>query len=441
MACTRREVNMDKRCIKAAVVLLGALVGASMFDCKSASALQNGWIQSSPSGYSTCFDAAINDSGTRAGSCLTSNQEISFVQLASASAPTQLAALPSTANGVPCGVTALSNAGAGQEIIMGWCNDANAVSQGVYWKSSTPTTAPTLLQPSSLGLAPDVQTQAVAVSAEGMMVGVSISSSGTKTPVTWSSAGVATQLQAPVGSVNTNCEPVDISDAAPPPPPYYIGERTTAIVGNCKDAGAGGGNKIVLWQSASAGYTVLAPPSGAKSCIAIAVNLGATVLGQCDYPGDVTHPVLFTAGSYSVALSAVNGAPTSKIFAVDINDLGNVACNYLNASGVKQPCLWSSPFSGTYALPIALPTPDAGIAVAIGNNGKVIGNYDVSGSGHWLPFSTPSYSLTSVSGGSPSGGYSSQQTSVSKMSRGGAFQAGTWIGADFDAVDVVKPVP
>jgi hypothetical protein len=441
MVCGRKEVNMDKRCIKAAVVLLGALVGASMLDCKSASALQNGWIQSSPSGYSTCFDAAINDSGTRAGSCLTRNQEESFVQLGNASAPTQLAALPSTANGVPCGITALSNASAGAEIIMGWCNDASAVSQGVFWKSSTPTTAPTLLQPlSPLGLAPDVQTQAVAVSAEGMMVGVSISSSGTKTPVTWSSAGVATQLEAPVGSVNTNCEPVDISDAAPPPPPYYIGEKTTAIVGNCKDAGAGGGNKIVLWQSTSAGYTVLAPPSGAKSCVAIAVNLVATVLGQCNYPGDVTHPEVFTARGYSVTLSAV-GAPTSKIFAVDINDSGDVACNYLNASGVKQPCLWTSPLLGTYALPIALPTPNGGIAVAIGNNGKVIGNYDVSGSGHWLPFSTPSYSLTSVSGGSPDGRYTDEQTSVSKMSRGGAFEAGTWIDLVMTAVDIVKAVP
>jgi hypothetical protein len=423
---------MDKRCIKAAVVLLGALAGASMLDCKSASALQNGWIQSSPSGYSACFDAAINDSGTRAGSCLFRNQEISFVQFGNAPTPTQLAALPSTANGVPCGITALSNASAGAEIIMGWCNDANAVSQGVFWKSSTPTTAPTLLQPLS-GLAPDEQTQAVAVNSSGVMVGVSISASGTKTPVTWSSTGAASQLSAPLGSVNANCAPVDISDASPP-----------AIVGNCEDAGTGGGNKIVLWKGASAAYTVLAPPGGGpKSCTALNVNFLAMVLGQCDYAGDVTRAVVWGSlrGVGLSVLGSINLNGMSKTYAVDMNDNGAVACNYLNANGSKQPCLWDPSDSNSNATAITLPTANGGIAVAIGNTGKVVGNYDVSGSGSWLPFSTPPYGYTSVSGGSPDGNSSGEQTSVSKMTRGGAFEAGTWIRVDFVAVDVVKSVP
>jgi hypothetical protein len=425
---------MDKRTIKAAVAVLGALVGASMLDCKSASALSNGWIQSSPSGYSTCFDSAINDSGTRAGNCIVSNHEIGFVQLGNAPAPTQLAALPSTANGVPCGITALSNASAGNEIIMGWCNDANAVSQGVFWKSSTPTTAPTLLRPLSLlGLDPDVQTQAAAVNSSGVMVGVSISSSGTKTPVTWSSTGAATQLAAPLGSVNTNCVPIDISDASTP-----------EIVANCQDAATGGGNKIVYWQGAGATYKVLGLPPGATSCTFITVNANGQGLGQCDYPGDVTHAVAYSSArglGYSV-LTNINLNNTSKTYAVDMNDNGTVACNYFNTNGSKQPCLWDPSDGNFNANTIALPTSNGGIAVAIGNNGKVVGNYDVSGSGYWLPFSTPPYNRTSVSGGSPSGSYSGQQTSVSKMTRGGAFEAATFVEVgSWVAIDVVKSVP
>jgi hypothetical protein len=426
---------MDKRFIKAAVVVLGALAGVSMLDVKSASAQNNGWNDTSSQLADTCFDPAINDAGTAVGNCILRNLQLGFVRLATASASTQLAALPSTANGFPCGVAALSNASAGNEIIMGWCNDAKAVSQAVFWNSSTPTTAPTLLQPLSLlGLDADVRTQAVAVNSSGVMVGVSISGSGAKTPVTWSSAGAPTQLLAPLGSVNTNCEPVDISDGS-----------AFEIIGNCKDAGTGGANKIVFWVGTGGAYKALTPPSGATSCTLMTINALVQALGQCNYPGDVTHAVVWgsTGGIRLSVLTSINLNTTAKTYAVDMNDSGSVACNFLDSSGRKQPCLWHPGDGNSNASAIARPTnvsSTSGIAVAIGNNGKVAGNYDFQGGGDWIGFSTPPNSPTSIDGGSAGG--TGNPNIVSKMSRGGAFEAATWIRPlPSAAIDVVKPVP
>lgn len=196
---------MDKRTIKAAVMVLGAIAGLSMIGCRSASAQTvNDWgLVNFPA--AACDSPGINDAGTTVGDCdlYQGKGRAGFVQLLAASSPTQLAPLASTANGAPCEVTALSDippdshAQAGSEIITGWCADANAVSQGVFWISGTPTKAPTQLKPLSLlGLLPDVQTKVKGVSPAGVMIGVSINSSGKKTPVTWSSNGAPTQLGA-----------------------------------------------------------------------------------------------------------------------------------------------------------------------------------------------------------------------------------------------------
>jgi hypothetical protein len=445
----QEEIHMDKRTTKAAAVVLGAIVGLSMIDCRSASAQAvNGWGQVNiPAGK--CDSPAINDAGTTVGDCnlYQGKGRVGFVQLLGASSPTQLASLASTANGVPCVLTALSNipsgsnAQAGTEIITGRCDDANAVSQGVFWISGTPTTAPTQLMPLSplgLGLAPDVQTKVNAVSPAGVMIGVSINSSGTKTPVTWSSTGAPTQLLAPALSSNANCEPLDINEASPP-----------SILGNCKDAGTGGVTKSVVWLGTGSPYSVLPLPTGAKNCFAKVINYSGQVLGQCDFGNSVTRAVQWQSGGAAVtALMTLNGVPVSRSYAVDMNDDGNIACNYLTPSGVEAPCYWDPKHDGVLALPISLPTGSEGtaLAVAIGGKNNVIGNYYQSGDSNnyrnfgWRPFYDTFDGVTAIA--DPGAG--TGDTIVSSMSRGGVYEAAEWEQPLFTSrtyQDVVKVVP
>jgi hypothetical protein len=435
---------MDKRYVKAAAIALGAIAGLSMIDCRSASAENTAPWGAVNFPNAACDSPGINDAGTTVGNCnfYQGKGRGGFVQLLTATSPTQLAPLASTANGVPCGVTALSdippdsNAAAGSEIITGWCDDANAVSQGVFWISGKPTTAPTQLMPLSLlGLDPDVQTKVVAVSPAGVMIGVSINSSGTKTPVTWSSTGALTLFATPALSSNAGCEPVDINEASPP-----------SILGNCKDAGAGGATKSVVWQGTGSAYTVLPLPTGAKNCIAKVINYSGDILGQCDFGNSVTRAVSWNAGGSPVtALMTINNVAVSRTYAVDMNDDGIVACNYLTPSGIEAPCFWN-PRSGGQdvdAVPVTVPTDSSGpaLAVAIGDNDTIIGNYYPQGKDSRRPF----YDLF-TSGGEAVGdlGAGGGDTIVSSLSRNGLYEAAAFqkiLTYSQTYQDVVKVVP
>jgi hypothetical protein len=434
----QEEIPMDKRYIKAAAMALGAVAGLSMIDCRSASAQAlNDWgVVNFPN--AACNSPGINDAGTTVGNCnfYQGRGRGGFVQLLAAQSPTELASLASTANGAPCGVTALSDippdskAAAGTEIITGWCDDANAVSQGVFWISGKPTTAPTQLMPLSLlGLAPDVQTKVKAVSPAGVMIGVSINRSGKKTPVTWSSTGAPSQLAAPVLSSNADCEPVDINEA-----------DTPSILGNCKDAGTGGGTKPVWWHGT--GYAVLSLPTGAKNCIAKVINYSGQILGQCDFGNSVTRAVAWGPGGIPVtALMTVGDVPVSRTYAVDMNDDGAVACNYLPPNGIETPCFWE-PFGPepVNADSLNAPTepfgPVVALAVAIGDNDTVIGNYNQGGG--WRPFYVIGSGLTAVGDLGPGGG----DTIVSAMARSGLYEAAAWQQYVTQTnSDVVKVVP
>jgi hypothetical protein len=324
--------------------------------------------------------------------------------------------LASTVGGTPCAATGIDNAAAGSEIIIGWCADGDAVEQGVFWKSSTPASAPTQLQPLSLlGLLPDVKTMASVVSTTGgLIVGVSISNNGTQTPVSWSSTGAPTQLAAPLLSTNTNCVPADISDASTP-----------AIIGNCDDSGTGGGNKAVLWTSTTAAYTVLPVPRGANTCQASNINISGQILGRCDYGTDTHRVVQWGSGGTGPAvLMTVGGGTALRTYDADMNDSGVIACNYLAGSasvGFEEPCSWNPAGGNTDAVAITPPGGSSGPAttIGIGNNGKIIGIYETA-AGVVHSFHVEPGGNSATDEGSPEGGNNTIFTSLSNSGVNGA---------------------
>jgi hypothetical protein len=281
----------------------------------------------------------------------------------------------------------------------------------VFWISRTPTSAPTLLQPMSLlGLDADVQTSATGYDTAGVIVGVSINNTGTETPVVWSSAGVPTALQPPLLSVNTNCAPADLNDAATP-----------SIIGNCDNSGTGGGNKAVLWASASSAYTVLPVPTFATYCSADAINLSGQIMGECTYGTDTHRVVLWAPGGTTApqVLSTILGQTAYRTYGADLNDSGEIACNYLSTAsataGFKEPCEWNTAGGNTNAVAITEPGGANGPAILIGlaNDGKAIGVFETA-SGDIQSFSVPSGGSAGVNLGSPEGGGNTVVTSISK---------------------------
>ncbi|MBR0934492.1 hypothetical protein [Bradyrhizobium jicamae] len=415
---------MDKRYLKvtgmtkATVAILGTIAGVTMIGASPA----NAWTDDNGAGASSCTDPVVNDAGTVAGTCEVNNARRGFVKLPTGSS-TFLAGLPSEQGGVPCIVAGLSNAAAGSEIIPGACADQDFVMQGVYWNSSTPTTAPTLLKPLSLlGLLADVQTVVTAFNTPGTIVGVSIgaqgstSGQGNKTPVSWSSSGAPTQLAAPLGSMNNGCVPADVNDASTP-----------SIIGNCADAGTGGGSKAVLWQGTGAAYSVLPVPSGADYCTVSKINLSGQILGQCNYGTDTYRAAVWgPGGTAPLVLLTVASGSALRTAGVDISDSGIVACNYLAggaSAGFSEPCVWNPANGNTNATLITLPggATTAATNVWIANNGTIVGDYKTA-AGVVHPYHVPSGSTTAVDDGTPGGGPNTVATWISK---GGLFEVVT----------------
>jgi hypothetical protein len=423
---------MHKQEWKTKAAFLGVSAGALMVAALGASPAY-AWTDNDPSGVSQCTNPSTNDAGTVTGDCLVNNAKQGFVRELSSRSSTLLAPLAQTSGGAPCGTTDVNNAAAGSETIIGFCADANSVRQGVFWNAATPTTAPTLLQPLSiLGLDADVQTEATAVSAGGVIVGVSISNTGTETPVVWSSAGVPTGLSPALLQQNANCTPADISDAATP-----------SIIGNCDDSGTGGGNKAVLWANQTSAYSVLPLPSNANNCTASEINVPGQILGSCTYADDVHSAVVWGAGGTGpTVLLTVGGVTVPHTSAADINDSGMVACNYLAGSGsagFEKPCEWNTAGGATNALAITVPAGATGPAMTsgIGNNGKIVGGYETAaGVGH--PFRVESGSTIAIDDGSPEGG---PTTVTTALSTSGVYAVGTSEDATEHNHDVGETVP
>jgi hypothetical protein len=154
----------------------------------------------------------------------------------------------------------------------------------------------------------------------------------------------------------------------------------------------------------------------------IKVNVEGQILGQCNYPGDIYRVAVWGAGgTAAVVLVTVGGATESETFAVDINDSGLVACNYLNstaATDLPAACIWNSN-AGADAVAISEPAGATGPAFArsIGNNGKIAGVFGTA-TGAIHTFHVESGSTTAIDDGAA---YTGPNTRLTVMSRGGLF--------------------
>jgi hypothetical protein len=401
----KREFIMDKRYLKAMAVVLGAFTGAPTIGGISASPAY-GQTSVAPAGVSLCVAVDVNDAGTAVGTCY-AGADVPFVRLPTASTSTVLASASQA-----CQAFKIGNAQAGREIIIGWCAssryaDRRGVNQGAYWTSANPTTAPTTLLPLSLlGLDPDVQTKPQAVNASGVIVGVSLTANGTPTPVSWALDGVATQLATPLLAPKMRCGVTGINDA-----------QTPSIIGDCSDYSDAYSTKAValLWQGTTSAYATLPVPTSYKFCNVISVNLAGQIFGRCFYQG-YNAVVWGPGGTGPVIMKTIGGnanAANTVQASGGINDNGVVACNY-KTGGLTMTCRWDPSNGSTDGVAISIPAGGTGSAAAfaIGNNGKIIGEYSMRGL--TLPFSVESGSTVAIGGGNPAGGPEVQVRSMSK---------------------------
>ena len=118
-----------------------------------------------------------------------------------------------------------------------------------------------------------------------------------------------------------------------------------------------------------------------------------------------------------------------------LNDVGQVAVNFLASSGFVNPALWNT--TGTDASAITLPSgATQGTAVSVGNNGKLVGNFETT-AGNAHPFHVDPPSLTAVDDGSPEGG---PNAVVISESRGGTTEGGVGENTTEAAEAIAGPV-
>lgn len=368
----------------------------------AASPAYAGWNDEGTSLGPQCSSVDVNDNGVVVGNCLSNAYFREPFVATSPGRPVALAPLTTAGNGgEACKVGGLTNAPTVSGVIVGSCEDANNVWQGVYWKPGNPTIPPVQLQPlpGIAGLLADVETSETAVNAQGNIIGTSINGTGNVTPVIWNTAGIPTILPPPLLGSNTNCIPVDINDAGTP-----------SIVGNCP-AGAAGNSKnlAVLWLNAASAYIILPVPMGASYCAAKEVNAAGQILGECFYLGthgatpDTFKTVVWgPGGSGPTVLLTVNGGTSLRNVGVDMNASGQVAGTRLVAGGYTSAFFWN-PSTGSNATGIAeLPGGSRAVATGIADNGDIIGNGEANGLNEgfvWHPNNTLSVVPSLQSGG------------------------------------------
>jgi hypothetical protein len=399
------EGKMYLHHLKAIGMFFGVSAGALTVSALSAPPA-HAWTFIDLASAAQCTGAMVNDAGSVVGFCGVNDARQGFLRELTGRSSIVLAPLVQP----PCIAEGISNGAAGAETIVGWCADANGEHQAVFWNSATPTTAPTLLQPLSILGVKDKQTGPKAVNASGVIVGDSLNNNGTKSPVVRSSTGAVTELPGGLLESDANCVPVDINDAATP-----------SIIGNCPSSSANGANVAVLWASATSGYSVLPVPSGG-ACSADKINDNGQILGDCAFADDSHSAVLWAAGGGSAptVLTSVGGAATRTV-AVDINNSGLVAGNYLSAAGFIQPYSWNTAGGGTNASAITPPggTSAFAVTIGVGGNGEMVGFYKTT-AGVFHPFHVVSGSTSAVDDGTPQGGPGTIITSISK---GGLYKA------------------
>jgi hypothetical protein len=404
--CTGKEFNMDKRYLKATAFVLGVFTGASAMAGISASSAY-GQTNVAPAGASQCDSAVVNDAGTTAGTCAVNNVQNGFVKLPNATSSTPLA--PTSQS---CTVTAASNSAAGSETIVGSCDGGTGVDQAVAWQAAAPTAPPKKLRP----LAGDRKTKARATNAAGVVVGASIAKGTKYHPVSWGSNGQATALAIPANRILTlgeeeyrfRCSAFGINDATPP-----------SIIGDCKRSSQAknriGGNLepsvALLWQGTNSTGVVIG-----TFCTVGSINLAGQIAGEC-HTSQVQIVVWAPGGATHTSLSSIQGATQEGYMdrlnpKATINNQGVIVGTF-QQRGVATTFYWDTRNGNQVGSTTPIPANATGdvVATAIGNNGKIVGNYSAGGKSQ--PFTVEPGGTVVVGGSSPAGGPNATVSSLS----------------------------
>ncbi|MER9313250.1 hypothetical protein NKI51_28900 [Mesorhizobium australicum] len=320
---------------------------------------------------SQCIAVDVNDSKVVVGDCLDASGKLGAFVASTAGMELPLAPLVSNFN---CFIGGLNNDPLSPKGI-GSCQDANHAGQAVVWALSTPGALPLQLQPLFLGN----HAEAHAINTAGLVAGVSVNSNGDVSPAYWASGATAAKaLRSGSGllSIN-NCSVSDINNGATP--------NTTSAVGHCRSSA--GLPVAVLWPRLTLYAEPLTYPEYPESggyfgdnCHVKQINLSGQMLGTCEFGQNEVRTVRWAAGGGSaVVLATVNGAAATHNSGVDMNDAGVVTGVYLSAnSDFNQPYSWD-PNTGTDAQSIPGPSrSNTGTPVAIGNNNRILLNFELS---------------------------------------------------------------
>lgn len=406
---------MDKRYLKATAFVLGVFTGASAMAGISASSAY-GQTNVAPPGLHDCKKAFVNDAGTVAGTCKdASNNYQSFVKLPSATSSTLLAASKG------CVVKALSNAAAGNELILGHCKH-NGADGGVVWQSVNTAAKPTKLVPlATFNGNRGRKTVVHAVNVAGVIVGETLAKERISQPTFWSSNGQPTALTATkLPKIQYRCKATGINDAAPP-----------SIIGSCipidESQSSNALDLGLLWQGGNTDAILLT-----TGCTPTSINLAGQMFGRCVHIGggfDTTPIEWGPGGTAPVPMSSVqtNAVRQATMQALEsaatndddpvldsgvINDSGVIVFNAME-SGHKESIRWDTSNGNTVGVQISAPSGATGdvAATSIGNNGKIVGSYSAGGVS--LPYTVESGSTVATGGSSPAGGPNATVSSLS----------------------------
>jgi hypothetical protein len=364
-----------------------------------------------PPGASQCTAADVNNSGTAIINCLVGDVRYPYVELNGVQS--RLAPATFTPGGTPCAAKKINNGVGGAALIIGTCKDNAQQTQSVVWTAGSPGTAPVYLKSRK------INTVANAINLQGIIVGADIDREGVKYTATWTPDGTLTLLpnitQPSPNNVN-DCEPVDISDDATP-----------VIVGNCARVSNSSRPIATAWVGVGGSGTSLVGPK--NFCTVTKVGLSGRMIGSCfnsanepQYGDGVYWPSVAASGLIANGLNTVN----DKIALTDINDNGRIACYDTNIGATVVACEWDGMNLGNGANLIPDPTRLYDTrAVAIGNNGRIVGNTETPPGSAGVPVFLQPFHYNFGGGGSvvlDGPGSGGPNTRVKALSPDGRFQ-------------------
>ncbi|AJZ97037.1 hypothetical protein PFLUOLIPICF7_09355 [Pseudomonas simiae] len=386
------------------------------------------WTPFAVTAGAQCAPIDINDSGITVGNCTPASTTANDIPWVAVGSGSQIA-LPPLATGQPCRVWAVSNTGK----VVGDCRDASNSHFGTTWEATSPSTAPTKLNPlPSTWLIPllrpqDVATEGVAINDQGDVAGSSYNADSRGTVVFYATGSSTPER---VSDWGDNCTVADLNLPA---------TGTPQIALNCPNNAGNTTARVAEKTGSFYTLTNLPLPPGATNCIVNSATKASSFVGTCLYPNSAVNVAKSAFWSSKTATPLVLTLSSgSKNMVININEIGQVLVSQNTADGRNQYMTW---------LPSTLPIPiitfilfpsgsvwgEAGAIVGGNVVGLNILTNDQYSLGCTWTQTTGSVCLPSIGGG--------KNNRVTAISKNGAHMAGVVMDATQTAIAVTATLP